>query len=181
MAAEWSAQRRGDARSRMVKVWDPLVRVLHWSLAAAFSLAYASGESVEKLHLVAGYAALAIVGARALWGLVGTRHARFGDFVPPPREFASYLKDLALGRARRYVGHNPAGGAMIVALLAAVLGTAASGVLTLYGGHAFEDLHEGFANVTLVLVVIHVGGVVLSSLLHRENLVAAMITGRKKP
>ncbi|MBT6119515.1 MAG: cytochrome B [Rhodospirillaceae bacterium] len=163
-----------------VKVWDPLVRVLHWSLATAFALAFATGESIESLHLLAGYAVLVIVGLRALWGLVGTPHARFDDFVPNLGKLLAYVRDLAAGRAERYVGHNPAGGAMVVLLLAILLGTAASGVLTLYGGDAFEELHEGFANANLALVLVHIAGVLVSSRLHRENLVRAMITGHKR-
>jgi cytochrome b len=164
-----------------IKVWDPLVRLLHWSLAASFAVAYLSGEEIADLHILAGYAVLVIVGVRALWGLVGSRHARFDDFIPTPRQVLGYLKDLAAGRAERYVGHNPAGGVMIVFLLAGLLGTSASGLLTLYGGHGFEGLHEGFANATLILVLLHIAGVIVSSRLHRENLVAAMITGWKRP
>lgn len=163
-----------------ITVWDPLVRILHWSLAACFAIAYATGDSIEILHLIAGYGVLAIVGLRACWGLFGTPRARFDDFVPGPRKLLAYLKDLVAGRADRYIGHNPAGGAMIVLLLSALLGTAASGVLTLYGGDAFEGLHEVFANATLALVLAHIVGVLVSSLLHRENLIAAMITGRKR-
>jgi cytochrome b len=163
-----------------IKVWDPLVRVLHWSLAACFAVAYVTGEGIETLHVLAGYAVVAIVGLRALWGLFGTRHARFDDFVPTPRRLMAYLKDLVSGRAEHYAGHNPAGGAMTVLLMASLLATAGSGVLTLYGGKMFEGLHEGFANVTLGLVLVHIAGVLLSSWLHRENLVAAMITGWKK-
>jgi cytochrome b len=166
--------------SAAIKVWDPLVRVLHWSLAASFVLAFATGEAIESLHLLAGYAVLAIVGLRALWGLVGTTHARFDDFVPSPGKLAAYLRYLVAGRAERYVGHNPAGGVMVVLLLATLLGTAGSGVLTLYGGHAFEELHEFFANINLALVLAHIAGVLVSSRLHRENLVRAMITGRKQ-
>lgn len=163
-----------------VKVWDPLVRVLHWSLAGGFALAYATGEEILSLHEVAGYAVIAIVGVRALWGLLGPRHARFDDFVPGPARLVGYLRELLAGRPRRYLGHNPAGGAMIVALLAGVLATSATGVLTLSGGEAFEELHEAAANATLVLVLLHVAGVVLSSRLHQENLVRAMITGWKR-
>lgn len=163
-----------------VKVWDPLVRVLHWALAGGFALAYATGEELLSLHEVAGYAVIAIVGVRALWGLVGPRHARFDDVVPGPARLLGYLHDLLAGRPRRYLGHNPAGGAMIIALLAGVLATSATGVLTLSGGEAFEELHETVANATPVLVLMHVTGVILSSLFHQENLVRAMITGWKR-
>lgn len=163
-----------------VKVWDPLVRVLHWSLAGCFAVAYATGEEILDLHEVAGYGVIAIIGIRALWGLIGPPYARFDHFVPGPAKLIGYLRDLLAGHPRRYLGHNPAGGAMIVALLTAVLTTSATGVLTLSGGEVFEELHEVAANGTLVLVLLHVAGVILSSLLHHENLVRAMITGRKR-
>lgn len=163
-----------------VKVWDPLVRVLHWTLAASFVLAYVTGEEIIGLHELAGYAIVAIVGLRALWGLAGPKHARFDDFVPGPGRLVGYLRDLATGRPRRYLGHNPAGGAMVVALLAGLLVTSATGVLTLYGGEVFEELHEVAANATLGLVLVHIAGVIVMSLLHRENLVRAMITGEKR-
>lgn len=164
-----------------IKVWDPLVRALHWTLATSFAVAYATGEEIMSVHEVAGYAILSIVGVRLAWGLVGTRHARFSDFVHTPRAAVDYLRDVALGRARRYVGHNPAGGLMIVALLAALTLTAATGLLAdeTSFAEAFEEVHEAAANLTLALVVLHILGVVVSSLAHRENLVRAMVTGRK--
>ncbi|RDD62776.1 cytochrome b/b6 domain-containing protein [Ferruginivarius sediminum] len=180
MATADVGPRADTAAAGSVKVWDPLVRVLHWSLAGCFALAYVTGEEILSLHQVAGYGIVAIVGARALWGLVGPRYARFDDFVPGPGRLIGYLRDLLAGRPRRYLGHNPAGGAMIVALLAGLLGTGASGILTLYGGDAFEELHEVAANITLTLVLLHIAGVILSSLLHHENLVRAMITGFKR-
>jgi cytochrome b len=179
-----------------VKVWDPLVRIFHWSLVLAFTLAYASGEDWQDLHIIAGYTVGGLVAFRLLWGLVGTRHARFSDFVRSPASVKAYLKQLLGGGARRYLGHNPAGGAMIVLLLVSLVGTVLGG-LALYAaedgagllaglvpaGHlweeVFEGLHEFFANLTLLLVFVHVAGVAVSSLLHRENLVRAMITGRK--
>lgn len=175
------------ARPDTIKVWDPLVRALHWTLATSFAIAYATGEEIMSIHEVAGYAILSIVAVRVAWGLVGTRHARFTDFVRAPREALDYLKDVATGRARRHVGHNPAGGLMIVALLTALTVTATTGLLaenSLFAadgilGEALEGLHEVAANLTLALVVLHILGVVVSSLAHRENLVRAMVTGRK--
>lgn len=180
MVAHDAPAAAGRDTAATVKVWDPLLRVLHWSLAAAFLVAYVTGEEAEVLHEMAGYAVLAIVGVRALWGLIGPRHARFDDFVPTPARLFAYVRGLLAGHAPRHLGHNPAGGAMIVAMLAMLLATAATGVLTLQGGEAFEELHEAAANAMLVLVVFHLAGVVLSSLLHGENLVSAMLTGRKR-
>lgn len=174
----------GSSRKRQttIKVWDPLVRGLHWSLVTCFIVAYATGEEIMSLHEVAGYAIIAIVGVRILWGFVGTRYARFDDFVPGFTTVRDYVKDLAAGRPARYIGHNPLGSVMILAMLAALLITSVTGILAEPRGAAevYEELHEVFGNVTLALVVVHVSGVVLSSTMHHENLVRAMITGRKR-
>lgn len=178
-------------------VWDPLVRVFHWTLVGSFVLAWATGDEWLGLHQLAGYTIGGLVALRLLWGLVGPRRARFSDFVRPPREVFAYLGDVVRFRARRYVGHNPAGGLMIVAMLSSLALTVASGVLTLgleefqgpaaglaqHVGHGFaealEELHEFCANFTVLLVAGHLVGVLVASFQHRENLVRAMWTGRK--
>jgi cytochrome b len=164
-----------------VRVWDPFVRVFHWSLVLAFVTAWASAEEWDWLHEQTGYFILALIGLRVLWGLLGSTHARFSDFLYGPGSTLAYLKGLLSGRPQHYLGHNPAGGWMVVVLMLALLATGASGMLIGgASGHEFwEDLHEGFANLTLFLVVVHVGGVLLSSLLHEENLIRAMWTGVK--
>ncbi len=175
----------GDTKSGEVKVWDIFVRLFHWCLVAAFAGAWLTGEADRwaRIHEWLGYAIAVLVGLRLIWGFIGSRHARFGDFVPGPGGVRSYLQDMLRGRARRYLGHNPAGGAMIVLLLAGLLLTAGTGWMTLQGGrlgHFFEEVHEGLANGMIVLAALHVAGVLVSSLLHRENLVWAMISGRKR-
>jgi cytochrome b len=187
------------AQSHEIKVWDPLVRIFHWSLVAAFTIAFLTeGEdSTLFLHSWAGYTVLGLVLMRLVWGLIGTRHARFTDFVRSPATALAYGKDLLLGRARRYIGHNPAGGLMIMLLLFSLLMTGLMGMALLGieeqagpmaglmagashdAGEAVEEIHEFFANATLFLVVIHVLGVLVESLVHRENLVRAMFNGRK--
>lgn len=170
--------------SETVKVWDVLVRIFHWSLVALFATAFITGEHSETIHIRAGYGVLALVGVRILWGFVGTRHARFTDFVYRPATVLGYMRDAALFRARRYLGHNPAGGAMVLALLASLVVTGASGVtMTLdsfWGQKWIEEIHEAAAHATLILIGLHVAGVVFSSLSHGENLVRSMITGRKR-
>jgi cytochrome b len=180
-----------------VGVWDPFVRLFHWLLVLLFTLAYITGEDWLNLHVNAGYAVFGLVLLRVLWGLVGTTHARFGDFVFRPATVLAYVKDAVALRAPRYLGHNPAGGAMIVLMLLSLVLLSASGFavygiekgagpLAMLGGSgevlegAVEEVHEFFANFMVVLVVVHVAGVVAESLIHGENLVKAMLTGRKR-
>ena len=205
-----------------IQVWDPVVRYGHWALVAAFAVAYLSAEEEsggpDQLHVWGGYAVGIIVALRVLWGLVGTRHARFSDFAYSPITALRYLADMLRGHARRYVGHSPAAAVMIAALLfclAATVGTGlvaygdsgkgplanARGVVTAQA-HAEEgegrsesdavrrgeggsgivgDLHGTLANITLGLVILHILGVGLASVVHRENLVGAMFSGRKRP
>ena len=206
---------------RETSIWDPLVRLGHWALVLAFAVAYLSGEEEaggpDALHVWSGYIVGGIVVLRVLWGFVGPQHARFSDFVYSPIQVARYLFALLKGQARRYLGHSPAGGAMVIALLVCLVGTITTGLIT-YGeegkgplagvvstfvtsSHAGEEgngtsassqsepkreegglaeLHGVLANVTLALVALHILGVGISSIAHRENLVASMIHGRKR-
>jgi cytochrome b len=185
-----------------IPVWDPFVRIFHWTLAIAFILAYATEDEWLGLHLWAGYLTLGLIVLRTVWGFVGTRHARFRDFVVSPARILEYLKQVAGFRAPRFLGHNPAGGAMVVTLMLCVLVTGLTGLVlhgALYpmgpfdalttslgiraegGAEALEEVHEFFANLTLVLVAVHLAGVLFESWVHRENLVRSMITGRKRP
>lgn len=173
------------ADSAGVKVWDPLVRIFHWSMAASFLVAWLTADEWEALHLWAGYAAAALVAFRLLWGLVGPRYARFTQFVRGPAAVRDHLAALLRGRERRHLGHNPAGGAMILGLLAGLAGLCLTGWLgttdAFWGVEWLEETHEVLANLLLVLVGLHVAGVLVASLGQRENLVRAMITGRKRP
>lgn len=180
-----------------IKVWDPLVRLFHWSLVVAFAVAWLTEDELMGLHAYAGYLIVGLLLFRLVWGLLGTRYARFTDFVKSPSKVLAYLRDLFLLRAQRTIGHNPAGGAMILALLITLTLTTLSGLLAYgatgagpfadlffanaaYGSEFFEELHEFFANFTLVLVVVHLLGVGFGSLVHQENLVRAMFTGNKR-
>ncbi|MGE5261001.1 MAG: cytochrome b/b6 domain-containing protein [Actinomycetota bacterium] len=166
------------------RVWDPFVRIFHWSLVASFAVAWIAGDDWKALHIWAGYAASALIAMRIVWGVVGTRYARFSQFTKSPLAVASYLRDVITGREARYLGHNPAGGAMIMALLVTLTGLCLSGWLlttdAYFGSEFMEDLHEMLANVALALVGLHVAGVALASLHHRENLARAMVTGTKR-
>ncbi len=167
-----------------VVVWDPFVRFFHWSLVASFAIAYLSGDELDSLHEYSGYVVLALVGLRLVWGVVGSKYARFSNFVTGPRPVLTHLRAVARGKARRYLGHNPAGGAMIVALLLMIILSGASGIATLNApphlAEIWEEIHELAANLTLVLVGIHIAGVIVMSLLEGENLPRAMWTGRKR-
>lgn len=177
MSASPAEARRGTL------VWDLPTRVFHWLLAASFATAWLSAESErwQLVHVTAGYTVAGLVVFRLVWGLVGTRHARFGDFVRGPGAVLAYLKSMVRGRPEHHAGHNPAGALAILGLLALAALTTATGWANYYeiGGDALEEVHEFLANAMLALVIVHVAAVVLSSLLHRENLVAAMIHGRK--
>jgi cytochrome b len=178
------------------KVWDPFVRVFHWVLALSFLAAYVTEEDILFAHVWTGYLVLGLIMLRIVWGFTGTSYARFSNFVFKPKTVAKYLKDTLRLKAKRYIGHNPAGGAMIVMMLISLLLTTVSGIAVYgaegagpmgvwlgYAGDAarevLEEVHEFFANFTLLLIVIHVGGVIVESLIHRENLLDAMITGYK--
>jgi len=166
-----------------VFVWDLPVRLFHWSLAISFTGAFltADSERLRDVHAAFGYALLGLVAFRVVWAFVGTRYARLSSFAFGPRAVVDYLKSLLTLRPRHYVGHNPAGSWVIYLLVMLGAVTGATGYATYYdiGGEWLEDFHEGAANVMLTLVFVHIAGVLVSSLLHRENLVKAMLTGYK--
>jgi cytochrome b len=205
-------------------VWDLLVRVAHWTIVAGFFIAYFTEDDALTLHVWAGYAVGVVVLLRIVWGFVGPQHARFTDFLYRPSEVAAYLRDLLRYRARRHLGHSPAGGAMVLILLLGLLVAVGSGLMVyaieknagpLAGivasrpeaaatvpergeaeqdadegvaahraegsGALWKEVHEVAANLMLVLIGLHVAGALLASHVHRENLVRAMVTGRKRP
>lgn len=167
---------------RQVLVWDLPVRIFHWLMVACFAGAWltAESESWRLVHVTLGYTMLALVALRIVWGFAGTRHARFSDFVRGPSAVVAYLKSIVAGRPAHFVGHNPAGAVAILALLALTLLVGATGYGAYNGADWLEEVHEGAANTMLAVIFVHVAGVVIGSLLHRENLVRAMFTGRKQ-
>jgi cytochrome b len=188
----------GDA---LVPVWDRFVRIGHWTIVAGFFAAYFTEDDLLTLHVWAGYAVGVVVVLRIAWGVIGPKHARFVDFLYRPAEVLGYLRDLVGRRGARYVGHSPAGGAMVVTLLIGLLAVVGTG-LALYAIHdhagplaglvgsagtiagggvrLWEEVHDVLANLMLVLVIVHVAGVLLASHVHHENLIKAMVTGRKR-
>ncbi|MDN5872398.1 MAG: cytochrome b/b6 domain-containing protein [Nitrococcus sp.] len=181
-----------------IKVWDPVVRVFHWTLVVAFFTAYIITEDdFLWLHTWAGYLILALLVVRIIWGFIGTRYARFSSFVTRPAESLRYLWATITGHARRYLGHNPAGAAMIIALLVLLALDTLSGIV-LYAvdqgsgplagwivqserlEEPLEEIHDVLANLTLALVIVHTIGVFLGSITHRENLLVSMFHGYKR-
>lgn len=167
-----------------VLVWDAPTRVFHWALVLCFAGAYLTAEDDNWMivHVTLGYTFGALVLFRLVWGFVGTRYARFSSFVRGPQAILGYLRSIMRGQPQHFTGHNPAGAVFIVITLLLAIPLVASGYL-LYKeitGEWMEDVHESVANIMLVLVFAHIGAVILSSWLHRENLVRAMFSGRKR-
>ncbi|WP_413213181.1 cytochrome b/b6 domain-containing protein [Paraburkholderia kururiensis] len=166
-----------------ILVWDAPVRVFHWLMVVSFALAWLTAESERwrLVHVTLGYTMVGLVAFRLIWGLAGTRYARFAAFVRAPGAVVRYLASLVKRHPEPHVGHNPAGAVAIVVMLLLTLAIGATGWAAYndVGGEAFEELHEGAANAMLALVAIHVAAVLVSSVLHRENLVRSMVTGYK--
>lgn len=214
---------REDHQSTQVYVWDLYVRVAHWVLVAAFTIAFVTEDETMGLHAWAGYVVGALVLMRVVWGFIGPKHARFSDFLFRPAAAVTYVRDLFALRAKRYLGHSPGGGFMVAVLLCSLAVTVATGLIVYAAEHkagplagffaatpagvltaapgrsseekeengkkghtesalgeAVEELHEFFANFTLALVIVHIGGVLFASFAHRENLVKSMLTGYKR-
>lgn len=172
----------GAAPAR-VPVWDAPVRLAHALLIACFAGAWLTAESERwrLVHETLGWTMLGLVVFRVVWGVVGTRHARFANFVRGPRAALAHLRGLLAGaHGAEPAGHNPAGGLAVLALLGGIALAGASGWAAGrgIGGHAVEELHEGVVHGLLALVLLHVAAVIVTSLLQRRNLVAAMVTGR---
>jgi cytochrome b len=202
------------AEQPKIKVWDIGVRLFHWSLVVLFFVAYFTGDEEDMLHIYAGYGVLALVAFRLVWGVVGTKYARFADFIYGPATAWRYVRSVWARKPLHYLGHNPLGGWMVVALLLSLAAACWTG-LEAYGeeGHGplaqpgvgfissalahgdddatqarkggdageefWEEAHEAAANFTLFLVILHIAGVAVASVTHKENFVRAMVTGYK--
>lgn len=175
-------------------VWDLPLRIFHWLLVIGFTVAYLTEDELLDIHVWAGYLVFGLLLFRLVWGFIGNHYSRFSSFLCSPATSIAYLKDVIALKPKRYLGHNPAGAAMIVLLLLSILMTTLSG-FAVYGadqgagplagiGSAnekiWETLHELFANFSLVLVLGHIAGVVIESFIHKESLAKAMVTGKKK-
>lgn len=181
-AAPNAAPATATTRERGVLVWDLPTRVFHWSLAVCFAGAWLTSDSERQhlLHLLFGYSLFGLVAFRLIWGLVGSRYARFSEFLRGPGATWRYVVSVAQGRPAHHVGHNPAGAVAIWLLLGLGLATAGVGIaMVTGGGESLEEVHEALATSMLVVVGLHLLGVIAGSVLHRENLPRAMVTGRK--
>lgn len=164
-------------------VWDLPVRLFHWLMVFSFAGAYLSAEAENwrTVHITLGFTMAALVGFRICWGFFGSHYARFSNFVRGPRVTLRYLRSVLQGRPQHFTGHNPAGAVAIILMLLVTIALSGSGWL-LYAattGEWMEEVHEFIAGLMLPLVLVHIAGVLVSSYLHRENLVKAMITGKK--
>lgn len=218
-----------SSSTKTVGVWDPLVRIGHWTLVIAFFTAYFTEEDFLTQHTWAGYVVGSVVLIRIIWGFVGSKHAKFKDFIYSPSAIFTYLNGLISRKPQHYLGHNPAGGLMVFALLLSLSATTYTGIAlyaveknagplagivanndktmpkasiisTAYADEVGDDdkneqgnfsvneadeefwegLHEFFVNFTLLLIALHIGGVLISSYVDKENLIKAMVTGRKE-
>lgn len=173
-----------NTEKAQIKVWDLPTRVFHWSLALSFAGAYitSEGEKMRAIHVMFGFTLLGLIVFRLIWGLIGTRHARFVSFIAGPSRVKAYLQSLLQRKPEHHVGHNPAGALAIVLLLILGMATGTLGFLAYneIGPDWIGDVHEVAANTMMAVVAIHIAGVVVSSVLHRENLVRAMLTGYKR-
>lgn len=178
-----------------VRIWDLPMRIFHWVLVVSFFVAYWTEEEFLAIHTLAGYLVIALLVFRLLWGFTGGTYARFSSFICYPSESFAYLTALIQRKAPRYLGHNPAGSAMIVLMLSSIFLTVMTG-LAVYGAdqHAgplaglirgnddfWEESHEFFANLCLLLIFAHVCGVLYESWYHKENLIRSMFNGYKDP
>jgi cytochrome b len=174
---------RTDMTNARILVWDLPTRLFHWLLAASFAGAWLTAESERwrDVHVTLGYTFAGLIVFRVVWGFIGSRHARFSSFVTGPGPVKRYLLSLLSFRPEHHVGHNPAGGWAVLALLGLGLATALSGYAAYNASsHLLEELHEGVAGAMLGLVLVHISAVLVSSLMHRENLVRAMWNGFKR-
>lgn len=170
--------------NKTVLVWDAPVRIFHWLLALCFLGAWLTAENdgYEMIHYAFGYTAGLLVLFRIVWGIIGSRYARFSDFIKGPKTIIHHFVNMIKGRFdEAYLGHNPLGAIVMIALMLLTLGTAATGYLCLSEiyGESSEELHEGIATVMLAVVGLHIAAAVVMSFMQKENLPRAMVTGRK--
>ena len=172
-----------QSKYQSILVWDIPVRVFHWLLVLCFAGAWLTSESerLQMIHYAFGYTACFLVIVRLVWGLIGTKYARFSQFLKGPKAIAEHFKDMLLGRTHEELSHNPAGGLVMIALMLLMLLIGFTGYLTVKEtfGDVTSKLHEAVSNIALGLVILHVAAALFMSVVQKQNLVRSMITGRK--
>jgi cytochrome b len=172
-----------SATSTRIRIWDAPVRVFHWLLVLCFAGAYLTAESEvwRLVHVTLGYTLGGLLVFRLVWGVIGTRYARFGNFVRGPGAVMQYLKSIKAKQPEHHLGHNPAGAVAIILLMLLGLGITATGYVTYndLGPGWVGELHDLLANAMVLVIIGHLVGVVTASLQHKENLVRSMVTGFK--
>ena len=167
------------------RVWDPLVRILHWAQLASVAMAWLTHKGGGAWHECAGYASLLLIALRIAWGWAGSRYAHFGQFVRSPGVTLYYARQLLARNEPRYIGHNPLGGWMILLMITNLVLVGFSGWLyttdAYWGEQWLESAHNALAWSLVVLIAMHLAGVAVTSYRHAENLVGAMLHGRKRP
>lgn len=179
-----NAELASHSKPDYVKVWDLPVRLVHWLIALCFTGAYLTAESEiwRLLHVTLGYTMAGLIAFRVVWGVIGTRYARFSEFVRSPSAVFQYLHSLLTKSPEHFTGHNPAGAIAVLLLLGLGAAISVSGY-ALYndlGGDWVEEAHELLANTMLAIVFVHIAAVLISSHLHKENLPLVMINGKKR-
>lgn len=173
-----------ESRRTAQRVWDPFVRVFHWTLVSCVVLNQFLLEGGKGPHRWTGYAAIVLICARLVWGFVGSAHARFASFAPTPSRIRAHVRALVKGQVPAYVGHSPLGALMMLALVALVIALAATGWLqttdAFWGDEVLQDTHEAIANVLLLAAGVHGIAAIVFGRLERVRLVKAMITGVKQ-
>jgi cytochrome b len=176
-----------ESSMRQVLVYDTPTRLFHWLFAGFFLTAFAIANLVDdesarfSLHMLAGLGMVFVVLLRLAWAAVGTRHARLGDLTLAPLQLLAYLQGMFSGGSRRWLGHNPASSWAALAMVARGLGLGVTGFLMATGGenHSLKEVHEILANAFLAVVLLHLAGIAVHVLRHRDRLPAAMVTGAK--
>lgn len=176
--------RAPPAAGARVRVWDPVVRLFHWTVVTGCVLNLFILEDGESPHRIVGYVVAGALAVRLVWGFIGTKYARFADFVPTPARLVAYVRALRHGHEPRLLGHNPAGAVMMLALMALLAGVCLTGWMStldaFWGEDWLEELHETLGNAILVLALLHAAAALFESVRHRENLVWSMVTGWKR-
>lgn len=174
-----------NTSAKPVLVWDLVLRTCHWSIAAIIIINAFIIDDGKRIHEWLGYAVLLIIAIRMIWGFIGTPHARYADFIPSFASLRTYIAALLKSRAPRYIGHNPLGVVMMIALIFTTIACCITGWMQtldrFWGEEWLQNIHELTSDFILYLAALHVFAAIFESVRHKENLIKSMITGLKSP